>query len=91
MSGEQASFHWPKAGGRGWLGGVGIGTGSKRRRLIARRVGEGWEWSGEMLPEGGGDDVTLRVRNSRTHEVGFIRVDSMAKDSLLQLVSKNKK
>lgn len=86
MSGEQASFHWPKAGARGWLGGAGTGTGSKRRRLIARRVGEGWEWSGEMLPEGGGD-VTLRVRNSRTREVAFIRVGSTAKDSLLQLVS----
>lgn len=84
-SDARAAFHWPRAGAGGWFGGAAV-AGAKNRRLVMRFCGQGWDWSGEVLPEGG-EESTLRVRNGRTREVAFVRVGVSTKDSSIHLVS----
>lgn len=76
-------------GGRsGDGGGDGDGDGEKGET--------GWDWSGEILPEGGvsgggGGGVgrgvtTLRLRNALTREVAFVRVGTFVKGPSVRLV-----
>lgn len=83
--GARAAFHWAQTGPRGWLGRASV-AGSKNRRIVLRRFGEGWDWSGEILPEDLAE-VTLRVRNGRTRKVAFVRVRTSVVGSSLHLVS----
>lgn len=84
-SGAQAVFHWAKAGDEGWFGRAPT-VGSKSRRLVVRLGGEGWNWSGEISPEGEAE-VTVRVRNSRSRQVELIRVGGTVEESSVRLVS----
>lgn len=98
-SGGQAAFHWPQAGASsGWFGGA-AAVGAKNRRIVLRFCGGsgdgegGWDWSGEILPEGatlaggvGRGVTTLRVRNRVTREVAFVRVGTSLKRSSVHLV-----
>lgn len=84
-SDARAAFHWPRAGAAGWFGGAAV-AGAKNRRLVLRFCGQGWDWSGEILPESG-EESTLRVRNEQTREVAFVRVGISTKDSSIHLVS----
>ncbi|CAM9800452.1 unnamed protein product, partial [Scytosiphon promiscuus] len=102
-SGGRAPFHWPRAGAGGWFGSA-AAAGAKNRRLVLRFCGggggdgevegereKGWDWSGEIVPEGGESGVgrgltTLRLRNRLTREVAFVRVGTSVKGSSVHLV-----
>ncbi|CAN0338937.1 unnamed protein product, partial [Discosporangium mesarthrocarpum] len=59
--GGQAYFHWSDRR-------------PSRRRLRVRVSEYGWEWSGALVP-GNLGEVTLRLRNSHTHQVVIVRVE----------------
>ncbi|CAM9268648.1 unnamed protein product, partial [Laminaria digitata] len=86
-SDARAAFHWRRAGAGGWFGGPAV-AGAKDRRLVVRFCGQGWDWSGEVLPESS-EESTLRVRNGQTREVAFVRVGVSKKDSSVHLVFRN--